>query len=278
MRVSVPERLPLLRQVSNTGAGYVRKIGLGTQVAKVGDPVIMSFSAYNDCKPCARGHPAHCMDFNAINFEVVPGNLVFKEGQSTQEEQEPEPDIYGKFFGQSSFFQLVDYLLLSPLRCDMQTGSGAIINAASSGPTDKVAAILLRGVSLSAIMGTRIAECKQIIGIDRHGSRLELAKELGAAHVDATVAVHTTGVPALIAEGVKMTAFKGKFLPVGTAPETGTLRIPIHDFMTYIPKLIDWITEGKLPSQKIVRFYPAEEFETAIRDMRSSQTVKPVIL
>ena len=28
-----------------------------------------------------------------------------------------------------------------------------------------------------------------------------------------------------------MTAFKGKILQVGTAPETGTLAIPIHEFI-----------------------------------------------
>jgi Zn-dependent alcohol dehydrogenase len=298
----------------------------------------MSFSCCKSCEPCARGHPAHCFNFNAINFEVVPENFVFKSpaSESTQAQAGSTLDIYGKFFGQSSFASVSivredsivnvsglvnskeDLALLSPLGCGIQTGSGAIINAASAGPNDRVAVIGLGGVGLSAVMGARIAGCTQIIGIDRHESRLELAKELGATHVvkvdpganlgDVTEAVKaatgglgtnitldTTGVPALIAEGVKMTAFKGKILQVGTAPETGTLTIPIHEFMAsgkqfigvvegdvvpreYIPKLITWAKEGKLPLEKTVKFYKAEDFEIAIRDMRSGQTVKPVIL
>ncbi|KAL2867807.1 NAD(P)-dependent alcohol dehydrogenase [Aspergillus lucknowensis] len=322
------------RVMGHEGAGYVRDIGPNTRVAKVGDPVIMSFSSCKSCEPCARGHPAHCTGFNAINFEVVPGNFVFKEASASSTVS--GPDIYGQFFGQSSFASssivnedsivnvsgLVEsrdeLTLLSPLGCGVQTGSGAIINAANAGPDDRVAVIGLGGVGLSAVMGAKIVGCTQIIGIDRHESRLELAKELGATHVvrvdaesdlgEVTAAVRaitgdlgtnitldTTGVPGLIAQGVKMTGFKGKILQVGTAPETGKLMIPIHEFMVsgrqfmgvvegdvvpreYIPKLIRWVREGKLPLEKIVKFYQADEFQAAIQDMQSGQTVKPVIL
>ncbi|KAL3434385.1 chaperonin 10-like protein [Aspergillus tetrazonus] len=322
------------RAMGHEGAGYVRAVGPDTTVARVGDPVILSFSACKDCEPCKGGHPAHCFNFNAINFEAVAEDYVFRDASS------PEPasgaDIYGRFFGQSSFASLSivqqdsivnvagvvksrqDLALLSPLGCGIQTGSGAIINAAGARPVDRVAIMGLGGVGLSAVMGAKIAGCTQIIGIDRHGSRLELAKELGATHVlqvaegmsldEVTAAVKaitgglgsnitldTTGVPALIAEGVKMTAFKGKILQVGTAPETATLSIPIHEFMVsgkqfigvvegdvvpqeYLPKLLKWVNEGKLPLDRIVKFYQAEAFETAIRDMQSGVTVKPVIL
>lgn len=317
----------------NAGAGYVRAVGPGTDVASVGDSVIMSFSSCKACEPCQRSHPAHCAEFNAINFVARPEDYVFKEASS---EPTSKPDIYGRFFGQSSFASLSivqedsivnvsglldkreDLALMSPLGCGIQTGSGAIINAAAAGPGDRVAVIGLGGVGLSAVMGAKIAGCKQIIGIDRHESRLQLAKELGATHVvrvdpsmalqDVTAAVvaitgglgtnitlDTTGVPPLIAEGVKMTGFKGKILQVGTAPETAALTIPIHEFMVsgrqfmgvvegdvvpqeYLPKLISWVKEGRLPLERIVKYYKAEEFEAAIRDMQSGQTVKPVIL
>ncbi|KAL4745745.1 hypothetical protein BDW72DRAFT_211060 [Aspergillus terricola var. indicus] len=322
------------RVMGHEGAGYVRAVGPDTKVASVGDPVIMSFSACKACEPCNGGHPAHCFNFNAINFEAVAEDYVFRDASSP--DAASDADIYGRFFGQSSFSSLSivqqdsivnvsgvvksrqDLALLSPLGCGIQTGTGAIINAAGACPADRVAIMGLGGVGLSAVMGAKIAGCTQIIGIDRHESRLELAKELGATHVvkvaegmsldDVTAAVKaitgglgsnitldTTGVPALIAEGVKMTAFKGKILQVGTAPETATLSIPIHEFMVsgkqfigvvegdvvpqeYLPKLLNWVNEGKLPLDSIVKFYQAEAFETAIRDMQSGVTVKPVIL
>ncbi|EAW12301.1 NAD(P)-dependent alcohol dehydrogenase [Aspergillus clavatus NRRL 1] len=320
------------RIMGHEGAGYVREIGAGTTIAQVGDPVLLSFSACRACEPCRRGHPAHCTHFNEINFEVEPDSLVYKEQTSPTQ----QPDIYGRFFGQSSFAScsvvredsvvnvrgMVDsreeLQLLCPLGCGIQTGSGAIINAAQAGPSDRVAVMGLGGVGLSAVMGARIAGCKQIIGIDRPGSRLELAKELGATHVvpvdtaadpqavtDAVlqatgglgvnITLDTTGVPKLIAQGVRMTAFKGKILQVGTAPEDGTLTIPIHEFMVsgkqfmgvvegdvkpreYVPKMVQWVKEGRLPLKRIVKFYPAGDFEQAIKDMQSGETIKPVIL
>ncbi|KAH1496029.1 hypothetical protein LV164_002290 [Aspergillus fumigatus] len=320
------------RIMGHEGAGYVREVGSGVQVAQIGDPVILSFSACRACESCETGHPAHCANFNPINFEVEPDNLVFSEEASTA----TEPSIYGRFFGQSSFasYSIVredsvvnvrgvvdarsELQLLSPLGCGIQTGSGAILNAAKATPKDRVAVLGLGGVGLSAVMGAKIAGCAQIIGIERHASRLELAKQLGATHVvqvdttadpqsvsDAVLAatnnlgvnivLDTTGVPALIAQGVRMASFKGKVLQVGTAPETGSLTIPIHEFMVagkqymgvvegdvnpkdYVPKMVKWVREGSLPLQKIVKFYKAEDFEQAIRDMQSGETIKPVIV
>lgn len=314
------------------GAGYVRDIGQRVQVAKIGDPVILSFSACRGCEPCRRGNPAHCVKFNTINFEAEPDNLVFREVSST----EGHPNIYGQFFGQSSFSSwsivredsvinvsgVVDtkeeLQLLSPLGCGIQTGSGAIIHAAKAGVHDRVVIIGLGGVGLSAVMGAKIAGCAQIIGVDRHQSRLELARELGATqvistegmsslqaateavlkvtdHLGANITLETTGVAALIAEAVKMTAVKGKCLQVGTAPETATVALPIHEFMVkgkqfigvvegdvqpaeYIPRLIHWARDGLLPLQKIVKFYEAADFGRAIHDMQAGLTVKPVIL
>lgn len=167
-------------------------------------------------------------------------------------------------------------------------------------------------------MGAKIAGCQQIVGIDRHDNRLEMAKQLGATDVikgdgegglpgltqavrsltegrGTNITVDTTGVPALIAEGIKMTAFKGKVLQVGTAPETETLTLPIYEFMvsgksfagvvegdvnpqTFIPRIIKWVQDGQLPLQKIVNFYRAEDFDMAINDMKTGKTIKPILL
>lgn len=265
---------------------------------------------------------------------MVPENYAFKEQSSNKAEE--GFDIYGKFFGQSSFsnWSIVredsiinvsdtvhtreELQLLSPLGCGIQTGTGAIINAANAVPEDRVVVLGLGGVGLSAVMGAKVVGCKQIIGIDRHESRLKLAQELGATdvvkvdgldnladvteavrditgHLGSNITLDTTGVPALIAEGVRMTGFKGRVLQVGTAPETGTLSIAIHEFMVsgkqfmgvvegdvnpqeYVPRMIQWVKDGSLPLQKIIKFYPAEDFERGIGDMQSGQTIKPVIL
>lgn len=296
----------------------------------------MSFSSCKDCEPCKRGHTAHCYYFNSINFESAPETFTFKEKSETSPSETTEPDIYGQFFGQSSFssWSIVredslinvsglvnsrdELQLYAPLGCGIQTGAGSVINAADAQPHDRVLVLGLGGVGLSAVMGAKIAGCKQIIGIDRHDNRLEIAKQLGATDVikgdgegglpgltqkvrslteglGTNITVDTTGSPGLISEGIKMTAFKGKVLQVGTAPETGTLTLPIYEFMVsgksfagvvegdvnpqdFIPRVIKWVQDGQLPLRKIVNFYRAEEFDKAISDMKTGVTIKPILL
>lgn len=209
--------------------------------------------------------------------------------------------------------------LLAPLGCGIQTGTGSILNVAKASGTDRVLILGLGGVGLSAVMGAKIAGCKKIVGIDRHPWRMDLAKELGATDVinsneidggltamtgavheitgglGANITLNTTSSPSLISEGIKMTAFKGIIMQVGTASETGTLTIPIHEFMVsgkqfvgvvegdvqpdqFIPQMVKWVQDGILPLHKIVKRYPAEDFEKAISGMRMGETIKPILV
>lgn len=49
------------------------------------------------------------------------------------------------------------------------------------------------------------------------------------------------------------------------------------DTQTYIPQMIQWYREGKFPFDKLVKFYPAKDFATAIEDMKT-EVIKPVLL
>ncbi|PWY75757.1 alcohol dehydrogenase [Aspergillus eucalypticola CBS 122712] len=324
------------RVMGHEGAGYVRQVGPKVTAARVGDPVLLSFSACQTCQCCRRGHPAHCHNFDPINFESTQANRVFWDADADLSTVSTEPNIFGQFFGQSSFASwtlvqeesvvnvsgLVEgregLQLLAPLGCGVQTGAGAVINAASAQPGDTVAVLGLGGVGLSAVMGARIAGCRTIIGVARNQARLELALALGATHVvrinpnadehhvteavlaltddlGADVTLETTGVPKLIAEGMRMTANKGRIVQLGTAPENTLLSLPVHEFMvagkqyigvvegdvvprTFVPKMIEWIKTGLLPLHEMVGFYQAEDYRTAISDMKSGKTIKPVLL
>ncbi|RAL03705.1 NAD(P)-dependent alcohol dehydrogenase [Aspergillus ibericus CBS 121593] len=321
------------RVMGHEGAGYVRQIGPNVTAARVNDPILMSFSSCQTCEGCRRGHPAHCHIFDPINFEATRENYVFR---GENQDGSGEADIYGQFFGQSSFASWTivqeqavvnvsglvegkeELQLLAPLGCGIQTGAGAVINAAGAKGEDTVAVLGLGGVGLSAVMGARIAGCKTIIGIARNEARLELALAVGATHVvridsnadlsavtegvraitkgiGADITLETTGAPGLVAEGIRMTANKGRVVQLGSAPENAVLNLPIHEFMVagkqymgvvegdvvpreFVPKMIDWVKAGLLPLRKMVGFYQAGDFETALSDMRSGKTIKPVLV
>ena len=42
--------------------------------------------------------------------------------------------------------------------------------------------------------------------------------------------------------------------------------------------MIQWYREGRFPVDKLVKTFPAEEFEKAIHEMHDATTVKPVIV
>lgn len=173
-------------------------------------------------------------------------------------------------------------------------------------------------MGLSAIMAAKLQGCRLIIGIDRVESRLKLAQELGATHVvnsgslpagttlvDAVkkladdvgpdITIDTSGVSALIEAGVEFTRNFGKYIQVGSAQPDFELKVNVFTFMCtgkqiigaiegdsvpadYVPKMIGWYREGKFPFDKLVKFLKAEEFETALHEMHTGETVKPVLL
>lgn len=207
--------------------------------------------------------------------------------------------------------------LLSPLGCGIQTGAGTVINVAQAGEQDVVCVMGLGGVGLAAIMGAAIQKSRIIIGVDRVPSRLDFAKELGATAVvdsskipegktlvDAvreaseglgpTVTVDTTGVPFLIQAAIQFARNRGKVVQVGTAPFDFKLEIPVFDFMvrgiqyigaiegqavptSFVPKMVQWRKEGKFPVDKLMKLMPAEDFEKAVHEMHSGETIKPIL-
>ncbi|TKA67094.1 hypothetical protein B0A49_08650 [Cryomyces minteri] len=208
--------------------------------------------------------------------------------------------------------------LFAPLGCGIQTGSGTIATVAGATEKDAVAVLGLGGVGLSAIMAARLLKCKIIIGIDRVDGRLELAKSLGATHtinsstlpsgkslgdavreasdgIGPSISIDTTGVAALTRQAVDFTRNQGKIIQVGTAPIEATLDIPLFMFMItgkqfmgaiegdsqptkFVPQMIKWYQEGKLPVNKLVKYFKAEDLAKAIEEMHTGETVKPIIV
>jgi Zn-dependent alcohol dehydrogenase len=318
------------RVLGHEGSGYVREIGPGVTVAKPGDAVLLSYAFCTSCDSCASAHHSHCTAFNELNFGKQPG--VFG---AASDNDASIPTVPGAFFGQSSFASLSiarecsvvnasslvsskeELQLLSPLGCGVQTGAGTVINVAQASEKDVVCVLGLGGVGLSAVMGAKIQNARIIIGVDRVGSRLELAKEMGATHVidssklkegqtlveavrevadglGPTVTVDTTGVPALIQAAVDFARNRGKIIQVGSAPFDFKLELTVFDFMvrglqyigaiegqaypsSFVPKMVQWRKEGKFPVDKMMKLMPADQFEAALHEMHEGKTIKPIL-
>ncbi|KAF5244085.1 hypothetical protein FANTH_7840, partial [Fusarium anthophilum] len=206
--------------------------------------------------------------------------------------------------------------LFAPLGCGFQTGAATVENVARANEKDRVAVIGLGGVGLVSIMTAKMQACETIIGIDRVPERLELAKALGATHVintsdenidikeeiqkvtdgrGSSITIDTTGNMGLIKAGLEFTSNRGQLIFIGVPPLDAMMDLHLVTFLQtgkvirgtiegdaipgeYLPRMVQWYREGKLPINKLVSYYKPEDFETALNDMKVGKTVKPVIV
>jgi aryl-alcohol dehydrogenase len=202
--------------------------------------------------------------------------------------------------------------LLGPFACSGQTGAGAVLNTMRPRPGDGFAVFGVGAVGLSGLMAAKIAGCDPIIAVDIHAARLRLAAELGATHTidhaGRTDIVHeirkitghgvrfsleTSAQPDVFGEAVQALMPAGTCVLLGSA-RTGTqvaLDMPFLQFgrvvhgviqgeshpQAFIPRLVEFLMEGRLPVDRIIQFYPLSDINRAAQESSSGTTIKPVL-
>jgi aryl-alcohol dehydrogenase len=161
-------------------------------------------------------------------------------------------------------------------------------------------------------MAARIVGCDPIIAVDIRASRLALARELGATH-----AIEHTGSTDVVADIRKITGDGVRFsletsaqpavfraavealMPAGTCVLLGSARsgtevaldMPFLQFgrvvrgviqgeshpQEFIPKLVDFLMQGKMPVDRMMTFYPLADINRAARDSTEGTTIKPIL-
>lgn len=205
-----------------------------------------------------------------------------------------------------------DLSLIAPLGCGVQTGVGAVWNVLAPRPGSSVVVLGAGAVGLSAVMAARLTPATRIIAVDRVAERLELARELGATDVvdagqvddlaaaltdltggGADGVVETTGNPGVLRQGVDALRARGTAVIVGAPPFGTEVGIDVNAMLpgkrvtgltlgdaetrTLIPALARLVADGRMPLDELVRRYPFEDIQTAVADMVSGATVKPVL-
>ncbi|MCI1591485.1 NAD(P)-dependent alcohol dehydrogenase [Heyndrickxia oleronia] len=307
---------PLPAVLGHEGAGIVEKVGENVTDLEPGDHVVLSFAHCGHCHNCLTGHPTACETFNELNFGGINDDHTHRLSQNGKE--------LSTFFGQSSFgtFAIshernvvkvdkeVDLALLGPLGCGIQTGAGTVLNKLQPTFGTSIAIFGTGAVGLSAIMAAKIVGCKNIIAIDVHDNRLELAKELGATHtlngtkVDVVneikaitnggteFSIDTTGVPPVVRQSLHALRPLGIAAIVGVTPE---MSIDVHnDLMAegktmmgviegdavakiFIPQLVDYYKRGLFPFDKLVKFYDFDQINEAFAASKSGEVIKPIL-
>jgi aryl-alcohol dehydrogenase len=201
---------------------------------------------------------------------------------------------------------------LCSLGCGVQTGAGAVLNRLRPEKGSSIAVFGCGGVGMSAVMGAAIAGCGTIVAVDVAPSRLETAKSLGATHTvngkesdavaevkkitggGAHYSVESSGVPALTLQALNCLRRRGTAIVVSvTGPaEVGIALEPMlmnksatlcglteggSNPPVFIPELVKYYREGKLPIDKLIKFYKFEDIKQAFEDSHSGVTIKPIL-
>jgi aryl-alcohol dehydrogenase len=159
-------------------------------------------------------------------------------------------------------------------------------------------------------MAAKYAGCSRIIALDRVASRLEVARAVGATHVIDAGAPDADGALAALGEvdfsieasgnsraleaAVRIRKPFGGTCAILGVPSPGSRVTFDHSHInvgrsiiavtqgdaepqTFIPFLVDLYFEGKLPLERLVRFYDLKDINEAAADSASGRTIKPVL-
>ena len=305
--------------LGHEGAGVVEAVGSAVTDVAPGDHVVLSFGACWTCATCRQGRPALCQYAFERNFlaQRPDGSSPFvADGGAT----------HGMFFAQSSFAEyalapaasavVVDKALplelAGPLGCGIQTGAGAVLNSLAPDIGASIAVFGVGAVGLSAVIAAGIAGCAEIIAIDRHPSRLQLATELGATTTievaggdvveqiraitngGVEYALDTTGHPVVVRQAIDALRVAGTFGLIGAAPLGTEVSLDLTHMLfgrtfrgiiegdsvprEFIPRLVEHYLEGRFPIDRLVQFYELDELEAAVHDSETGSVIKPVLL
>lgn len=295
--------------LGHEGAGVVEAVGIGVDGLSPGDSVLLSFHSCGACRACHDHQPGYCVDFVSRNFLGArqPGQGgIWRDSQA----------IGGNIFGQSAFathaLAHADNVvkvdadlplhLLAPLGCGIQTGAGTVLETLKVAPGESIAILGGGAVGLSALMAAVIAGAGRIAVIDRHAHRLALAQELGATDTGGDIAaldgqfdhiVDTTGVLALLEAAVARLSQRGTLALVAAYPP-GAFALDASAIMSmgrrvigvveggidpkrFIPRLIGYFREGRLPLDKLVRTFDFADLPQAFAASEEGSVIKAVI-
>jgi len=201
---------------------------------------------------------------------------------------------------------------LCSLGCGIQTGAGAVLNRMKPRPGSSIAVFGCGTVGLAGVMAAKIAGCSTIIAV--HGRRgREEALEFGATHVingrdedivarikeitggkGLNFALEAAGVPEMVITMLDCMGREGLAVLVSV---TGPATVPVElerqimnmsvtvagsvegcsNPKTFIPELARFYKEGRMPVDKLNKFYDFKDLGKALQDCHDGLAIKPIL-
>lgn len=178
---------PVPMALGHEAAGEVVQLGEGVTDLKPGDQVVLVFvPSCGHCLPCAEGRPALCepgAEANAKGTLLSGARRIHQHAHDIHHHVGVSAFADHAVVSRNSCVKIdadIDPAEAALFGCAVLTGVGAVINTARVQAGTTVAVLGLGGVGLCAMLGALAAGARQVIAIDLHDSKLEIARSLGA--------------------------------------------------------------------------------------------------
>lgn len=303
--------------LGHEGAGTVEQVGEGVTDLAPGDKVAMTFAACGTCSRCERGAPAYCENFWAYNFigtrpdgtsalseddQPVAGHFLGQSSFATH--------VLAR---RSSVVKVPDDTDLDPVGpfgCGFQTGAGGVLNVLRPEAGSSIGIFGAGAVGAAAILAAVVAGCEVIVAVDVNPQKLEQARALGATHVlrsdegdlparvreilpsGLDYSIDTTGRADVLRAAVESLGTLGRCGVIGVGPSaemafewrsilngrtvtgiTAGSSVPEE----FLPRLLELHRAGRFPVDRLLTYYPFEQINEAIADLRAGTVGKAVL-
>jgi S-(hydroxymethyl)glutathione dehydrogenase/alcohol dehydrogenase len=314
-----PAPLPVV--LGHEAAGVVEAVGAGVRSVAPGDHVVsVAMAPCGRCYFCVRGEHTICIEARTFMTGLFPdGTPALRRNGAT---------VYrGLGVGGFSQYSLttengvvkvdadVPLDLAAVVGCAVQTGVGAVLNAAKVEAGATVLVMGLGGIGISVVQGARIAGASKIIASDPNGARRDAALHFGATqvidptHTDVIGACYaaTNGIGVdyafdaaghhkLVEAGLFATRYGGTTVMVGApaADQNLTISPAVLAVVTEkklvgtlygtgnpaqnIPALLSLWRRGTLDLESMVSFRrPLDEINEGLDDLRAGRGIRTII-
>lgn len=178
---------PVPMALGHEASGTVVQVGEGVNDLKPGDRVVLVFvPSCGHCMPCMEGRPALCEPGAEANNN---GTLLSGERRLHMGGHDVHHHVGVSAFAEHAVVsrrscvkleQDIDPVEAALFGCAVLTGVGAVVNTAKVQAGQTTAVLGLGGVGLCALLGAVASGAREIVAIDLHDSKLEVAMSLGA--------------------------------------------------------------------------------------------------
>lgn len=178
---------PVPMALGHEASAEVVQVGGGVTDLRPGDLVVLVFvPSCGHCLPCMEGRPALCepgAQSNTVGELLAGGRRLHRQGHAVHHHLGVSAFADHAVVSRHSCVKIeanIDPVEAALFGCAVLTGVGAAVNTAEVKAGTTAAVLGLGGVGLCAMLGALASGAREVVAVDLHDSKLEVAKALGA--------------------------------------------------------------------------------------------------